>query len=769
MGSELLPESPVGKGPVILIVDDDDAMRLQISLSLENDGFHVVGVATGLAALAYFRSNPVELILLDVVMPGIDGFLTCREIRSLPDGVHLPVVMMTGLDDAATITEAMDAGATDFITKPVNLLILCHRVRYWLRSGAVLQALQVNQTRLIKAQEIAGLGHWELSLETGQFQLTCHNAEIFGLRQPCAYEDLFAPITSQERQEVRQLIDDACRYGRPFSTQYRITLADGSERTLFNRGEIACKGASNSKYLTGIIQDITKQQKAEESLLKSEKKWRAVFERSPMGIALFDNATTVLDCNAHFTKIFGVDRPRYLGVNLLLNLPPGGLRDCLQKVLADGHPQHYQGSHTSFFSGKEVYIHVVGERISPDLIIAVVVDFTEQRQAILAQEELQEKLNQAQKIEAIGRLAGGVAHDFNNMLGVILGRAEMALEQLPEGHVLGEDLQEIRIAAQRSADLTGQLLTFARKQTVAPQVLDLNRTVAGFLKMVQRLIGENITLLWQPGENLRSLKIDPNQVHQILANLCVNARDAISGNGTITVGTQHAPLDPSLLALQGTDGVDEYLLLTVSDNGCGFDETIRQNLFEPFFTTKEMGKGTGLGLATVYGIVKQNAGFINVLSRPGQGTTFRIFLPPYTQKEPPESAKEQIALVHEGSETILVVEDEPTILTMMRTMLLRLGYQVLTAGGPGEALRRAAKYGSKIHLLLTDVVMPEMNGRDLAAQLQAVYPDLKILFMSGYTAEVIATQEILQEGLAFIQKPFTRSDLSQKLREILGS
>jgi len=394
-------------------------------------------------------------------------------------------------------------------------------------------------------------------------------------------------------------------------------------------------------------------------------------------------------------------------------------------------------------------------------------DITESRRADEDREKLQAQLAQAQKMESVGRLAGGVAHDFNNMLGVILGHTELALEDLDPRQSLFADLHEIRKAAERSADLTRQLLAFARKQTISPKVLDLNETVEGTLKMLRRLIGEDIELAWRPGHNVGPVRIDPSQIDQILANLCVNARDAIGNTGTIAIETSSAIFDDAYCAQNLGFLPGHYALLAVSDNGCGMDKNMLKNLFEPFFTTKEIGKGTGLGLATVYGIVKQNSGFINVYSELGQGSTFRIYLPQYAQEAIPIPQESPVERLAQGRETILLVEDEPAILRLANTMLQRLGYAVIAASSPGEAMRLAAAHPTEIHLLMTDVVMPEMNGRDLAERLLPLHPDLKRLFMSGYTADVIAHHGVLDEGVHFIEKPFSIRDLGAKIRDVL--
>lgn len=397
-----------------------------------------------------------------------------------------------------------------------------------------------------------------------------------------------------------------------------------------------------------------------------------------------------------------------------------------------------------------------------------VIDITESKIAEKQQRKLQEQLAQSQKMESVGRLAGGVAHDFNNMLGVILGNAELALQSIESDNPAYADLMEIKKAAERSAELTRQLLAFARRQVVTPRVLDLNEIVSGMLNMLGRLIGENIELQWEPGENLAPVKLDPAQIDQVLANLSVNARDAISGIGKIIIRTKG-------IVFSGiTDGGDsdspegEYILLEVEDNGSGMDKNTLDNLFEPFFTTKGAGQGTGLGLATVYGIVKQNDGFINVDSEPGEGTVIKLFLPACSG----ESARPASAVLEDlqdgADETILLVEDELSILNVAVKMLQSLGYKVIAASTPGEALRLADEHSGEISLLMTDVIMPEMNGRELSRSILSKYPEMKILYMSGYTADVMAKQGVLGEGVHFIQKPFSMQELALKVREVLS-
>ncbi|MCM2284428.1 MAG: response regulator [Desulfobacula sp.] len=400
-------------------------------------------------------------------------------------------------------------------------------------------------------------------------------------------------------------------------------------------------------------------------------------------------------------------------------------------------------------------------------VAGIAEDITERKQDEAYKDTLQKQLLQAQKMESIGRLAGGVAHDFNNMLGVILGYAELALEQASDNAALHESLREIQRAAGRSADITRQLLAFARKQTIDPRILNLNETVESMLRMLRRLIGEDISLSFVPGEHCFPVKMDPSQIDQILANLCINSRDAIAQAGYITIETSGVAFDSTYCEDHPGFSPGTFTLLAVSDNGSGMEKETLANVFEPFFTTKTPDKGTGLGLATVYGIVKQNNGFINVYSEPEKGTTFRIYLPSCQKEEISYEKKAEISLESKGKETILLVEDEPSILKMATMMLQRMGYMVLPADSPKRALELAESYSEKIHLLITDVIMPEMNGRTLARQIISLHPDIKCLFMSGYTANVIAHHGVLEKGVYFIQKPFSREGLAGKIKEAL--
>lgn len=526
------------------------------------------------------------------------------------------------------------------------------------------------------------------------------------------------------------------------------------------------------KYSLELQREIAERKQVEEALKNREYLLNKVFDVLPIGLWFADENGKLIRGNPAGVKIWGAEPTvpiEEYGVFKARRLPSGKEiapdDSALAHTIREGVTIVDELLEIDSFDGKKKIIlnytaPVLDDRGNIQGAIVVNHDITER-------EQLHAQLQQAQKMESVGRLAGGVAHDSNNMLGVIFGHTEMALEDLDPAAPLHASLQAVQHAAERSAALTRQLLAFARKQTIAPKVIDINDTVEGMLKMLRRLIGEDIDLLWQPGRNLQSVKVDPSQIDQLLANLCVNARDAIAGVGKVTIETDAKTLDEVYCADHLGVLPGEYVLLAVSDDGCGMNKKTLNHIFEPFFTTKGEGKGTGLGLASVFGMVKQNNGFINVYSEPGKGTTFKIYLPVYAVKSVGVVAKAPDLPAEHGNETILLVEDEPAILHMTTMMLTRLGYTVVAAATPGEAIRLALEYPGRIDLLMTDVVMPEMNGRELAGNLLSQLPGLKHLFMSGYTANVIAHHGVLDEGVHFIQKPFSMKDLGGKLREAL--
>ncbi|GAB6096289.1 hypothetical protein JCM14469_25420 [Desulfatiferula olefinivorans] len=402
-------------------------------------------------------------------------------------------------------------------------------------------------------------------------------------------------------------------------------------------------------------------------------------------------------------------------------------------------------------------------------IIIMGIDITKRKQAETEKALLESQLLQAQKMEAIGHLTGGIAHDFNNILSVVSGNAELVMMDKGLDAKILERQKSILDATHRSTNLIRQLLAFSRKQAINPKVLDINKTIVGMLKMLQRLIGENTYLAWLPGQGIGRILIDPSQVDQILANLIVNARDSIQDVGKVTIETQSVVIDDAYCEGHVWFHPGAYVMLSVSDNGCGMDKKTLEKIFEPFFTTKAVGRGTGLGLSTVYGIVKQNDGFIHVYSEVGRGTTFKIYFPLIEGEDDKPETVIPAKNHNNVSGTVLLVDDDMAVLDIGKSILEHLGFTVLTANVPENAIDMALSYKEKIHLLITDVVMPQMNGRELARRLGEIDPDIRCLYMSGYTEHVIARHGVLEKGANFMTKPFSVKELTDKINQTFNS
>jgi len=527
-----------------------------------------------------------------------------------------------------------------------------------------------------------------------------------------------------------------------------------------------------------LREELAERRRMEASLRTSEEKFRSLLKLGPVPMGLMDGEGGISFLNDKHIQLFGYTTDDIPTVTewWQLAFPDETYRAqaierwrmAVEKATQEStliDPAEYN---LTCKDGTVRMVEISGLILGND-VLACFFDLTEHKQAEEEKMELQAQLLQSQKMESVGRLAGGVAHDFNNMLGIILGFTDLALDQVKPTDPTHAFLEEIFKAANRSADLTRQLLAFARKQTIAPKVLNLNETVEGMLNMLQRLIGEDIYLSWLPAKSLWQVLMDPSQIDQILVNLCVNARDAISDVGKVTIETENSIFDKDYCDTHKGFMPGYYVMMAVSDNGRGMDKDTQASIFEPFFTTKERGKGTGLGLATVYGIVKQNKGFINVYSKIEHGTTFRIYLPRHvgdtTDTQTEDSEKPEAC----GHETILLVEDEPVILDMTRMMLEHLGYIVMVASTFGEAFRMVKAHSGKIHLLLTDVIMPDMNGRDLAKNLLSFDTHIKSLYMSGYSSNIIAPHGAMDPGVNFIQKPFSLKQLAAKVRDVLDN
>ncbi len=584
--------------------------------------------------------------------------------------------------------------------------------------------------------------------------------------------------SSDERARLQTAIGQAAA-GATVRYESTHAAADGSIRFVDFSLKPVFDEAGQVTLVIPEGRDITERKRAEEALQLTVAQLRASLENTPnVAIQWYDDEGRVTFWNPASEAMYGWSSEEATGKTLdqLIHTPEDAAEflRILDGIRSTGEPfgpyeapiQRRDGS--SGWVMATTYAMPMGEgRVG---FVCMDVDITERKRAEEAKGQLHAQLIQAQKMEVVGRLAGGVAHDFNNMLGVILGRADLAMTMLEPDSRAHASLAEIVKAAQHSADLTRQLLAFARKQTVAPRVLDLNQTVEGMLQMLRRLIGEDINLTWMPSPSLWELRLDPSQIDQVLANLCVNSRDAIQGVGRISIETCNVSLDARFCEEHLGAVPGDYVLLTVSDTGCGMTPEVLEHIFEPFFTTKGIGQGTGLGLATVYGIVRQNEGFLTVHSEPGRGSSFRIYLPRTLVQEALSTTESVATRIPRGQgEALLVVEDDASLLGLAVDALESLGYRVVPLGTPGEAISLPDDELQRASLLITDVVMPEMNGLELADRLCQRKPGLKCLFVSGYSADIIANQGFLPEGMAFLQKPFTIHNLAIKVQAILLS
>ena len=507
------------------------------------------------------------------------------------------------------------------------------------------------------------------------------------------------------------------------------------------------------------------QVRAEGELRNSEGRLRTLMENIPDGVALSVREKVVYT-NPALATMLGYESADYQGQSPLKWLHPEDQERAarsIQQILGGdpGSPEEYR---LLSKDGSIVPVEVSSRLIEyggEPALLSVLRNLTERKR-------LEEQLSHAQKMETVGRLAGGVAHDFNNLLTAIMGYSQMSLQEAPSESPISSHLQEVNKAAERASNLTGQLLAFSRQQVIEPKVIDLNDLVINLDKMLRRLIGVDIELVTLPAAGLESVKADPGQIEQVLMNLAVYARDAMPKGGILTLETANVTLDAEYVRQHGDASLGGHVMLGVTDTGVGISKDVQDHIFEPFFTTKEMGKGTGLGLATCYGIVQQSGGHMEVSSELGRGTRFKVYLP---VTEETYEAQPQIfdsTVSPQGKETVLLAEDEPLVRSMVATVLRDRGYEVLEASNGEEALRMVQKHGPEgIELLLTDVVMPQMSGWELVEKLHATHPDIKVLFTSGYAGDSVSQHDNLPTGTEFLAKPYLPDALAVKVREVL--
>ena len=596
------------------------------------------------------------------------------------------------------------------------------------------------------------------------------NARLYGYDDPQAMQgiNVFDLVASEDRQRAMKDAQKTLDAGGVTSIEYMLLRKDGSRFPAGVSTSLLRDAGGTPAAVIGITRDISKRKQAEEALRVSEERYRRIVDTANEGIWSVNWKLRTTFVNDAFARMLGFAPEEMLGAPAETFTFPEDREEFRKhmSIRRKGISEQYERRFRRK-DGRECWCLVSGAPIlDSDGRFAgsfgMLTDVTERR-------HLEEQLRQSQKMEAVGRLAGGVAHDFNNLLTVILGYSDVLLQGLEPGPLL-EATQEVRRAGERAAALTRQLLAFSRKQTLVPEVLDLGNVVSGLSTMVERLIGEDVKVSVVVSPGLGRVKADRGQLEQVVMNLAVNARDAMPKGGSLIFELQNVVLDDAYAATHVEVEPGPYVLLAISDTGTGMDAETQKRIFEPFFTTKETGKGTGLGLSTVYGIVRQSGGSIDVYSEPGQGTTFKVYLPRFAGNAAVPRAVSAInPALRDASETVLVVEDEAAIRQLTKLILQKAGYTVLLAESPVAAERIAGSHPGPIHLMLTDVVMPGMRGPELAERLLRLRPDLRVLYMSGYTDNAIAHHGLLDAGTEFLQKPFTPAALGRKVREVLDT
>ncbi len=879
----------------ILIVEDSPTQLEGLRFLLEEWGYKVATATDGKKGLAVIRANDIDLVISDIVMPEMDGYMFCKALREDENLKHIPVILLTSLTDPRDVIKGLESGANNFICKPYDDRVLIARVQNILANQEIRKAAPsemgitiffAGQRFFITADRLQIL---DLLLSTYENAVS-QNSELTRIRDDLRTlnKQLEARVTertaalaaevkehkmSREREhqlncllrairdvnqlivrekDPERLIRRACEilvetrgyravwialngmggmpvlvaqsgWGETFDgfadklrndilpscwTRVRVsekgfTILDPKmdcddcllrEVCGQNAASVALINHEEIEYgILGLCllhgEDIDKD---EEDLilevagdlglalhgLETERKrmsYAQIVASSQDAMALVDCGYVYLEANPSYARLVGCDKARIVGHQLSEVLGEAVFLDIVKPNM----DKCFQGKTVSFETLRNVpglgsrfvevqYSPCYGSDGSIHSIAVSIRDITLRKNAEAEREKLEEQLRASQKMEAVGSLAGGIAHDFNNLLSVIMGYTDFAIEGLRDDDSIVGDLMEVKKASQSAVILTRQLLAFSRKQVMQPALLNLNRTVEGLEKMLRRILGEDLDLVQILAPDLGFVMADPGQMEQVLMNLVVNARDAMPTGGKLTIETSNVEIDSDYTNQHVAMESGSYVQLAVTDTGYGMDAKTMERIFEPFFTTKEKGKGTGLGLSMVYGIVKQSGGNIWVYSEPGQGTTFKIYLPQETSDHKPvTNALTQVKRRLGGTETILLVEDEDAVRKLTERILSKAGYKMLTATDGEEAIKLNATYPGEIHLVLTDIVMPKMSGKTLANRLTAERSGIKVLYMSGFTDNAIQHHGVLDKGIQFISKPFNPSDLLEKIREVL--
>jgi two-component system cell cycle sensor histidine kinase/response regulator CckA len=769
--------------PLRVLILEDNPQDVELCIQeLNKAGFElqadVVDTEEGFASK--LQSCAYDLILSDFRIPTWSGLEAFRLVKQ--KGNDIPFILVTGTLGEEAAVDLIKEGVADYILKD-SLVRLPSAVRRALKEKITrdereraIQSLRESEERVRLLLDSTAEAIYGIDVQGHCTFCNAASLRLLGYNNP---SDLLGKqmhwLMHHTRADGKRYPIEECK----ISMGFRDSTGSHADDEVLWKKDGSCFSAEywsypmfrNGKPIGSVVTflDISVRKRAEESLRGSEARARRLVESNIIGISTGDPNGKLIDANDAFLALLGFTRDDLLSGEMRWDaLTPPEYRDtdqlAVERLRNTGIASQWEkqffrkdGSRVSVLIGATTLMGARGEIE----VVSFVVDISERKR-------LEAQLRMGQKMEAVGQLAGGIAHDFNNLLGVIIGWSEVLEERLDKNDPLRPKAEQIKKAGQRAAALTRQLLAFSRKQVLEPRVLDLNAVVADTLKMLQRLIGEDIELIAIPAPELGRVRADQGQIEQVILNLAINARDAMPRGGKLTIAIANAEMDDISIRQHPGAVPGSYVMLSVSDTGCGMDHETQAHIFEPFFTTKELGKGTGLGLSTVYGIMKQSGGYVSVYSELGLGTTFKNYLPrieqTVAQGTPSQSIKDPVR----GWQTVLLVEDAQPLRDLARELLETNGYTVLEAANGADAVQTAEKYGKPIHLLLTDVVMPGMDGSKLAERMCRSYPGIKVLYMSGYTDDAIVHHGVLDSGIALLQKPFTRESLTRKVREVLG-
>lgn len=747
--------------PIILLVEDNALARSALTMALQQEGFLVREAETAQELIVLAAEKP-DLILLDVHLPDGDGFALCRRLKTDPATAFIAVLLISGVStQSGDRVHGLETGADGYLTKPIEPSEVVAHVK------ALLRSRQSEEQYRFLAESIPHLV-WMTRPDGFAEYVNQRWHEYTGLPPSASlgegWQQLLHP---DDRERARAAWNLAVTSGNPYQVDYRLRRGDGAYRWHLAQGLPVRNDEGQIVKWLGTCTDIESQKRAEEELRLRDRALQAVSQ----GVLITDPRqpdNPIVFASPSFEKLTGYPKEESIGRNCRFLQGPETDADTVAEVreaIRADRPcsvelLNYRKDGASFWNALSIS-PVHGEDGTVTHFVGTQVDVTERKR-------MEEQLRQSQKMEAVGQLAGGVAHDFNNLLTVINGYGEVLLDRLKPDDPLRELVTEMTRAGERAAALTRQLLAFSRKQVLAPTVLDLNAVVVDLEKMLRRVIGEDIRLVTSLQPHIGHVKIDRGQMEQVILNLAVNARDAMPRGGQLLLQTRAVEWDENDTRGHANTKPGSYIVLTIRDSGHGMTPEVQARIFEPFFTTKGPGKGTGLGLATVYGIVQQSGGSIEVSSQPNAGTAFTIYLPRVDRAiRSSKSSHLGVRTVSRGSETILLVEDEDAIRSLSKLVLQQSGYTVLEAGNADEALQTAQRHKETIHLLVTDVVMPDLGGRELAERLMALHPEMRVLYVSGYTDDAIVRHGVSEEKIHFLQKPFTPQALAVTVREVL--